>query len=260
MRLSDARDAALAGRRLLLHAGLRSGRGEHATRRSCCRVQVPFPRAAALADGRARRPRHRRLRTGRRSRCASGLDLTLGARVDYESKDATLDHVLHAGHRAADQRRRRSVVLERVAASVARLSPAARSHGVCARSAPDTSPADSIPRRRRAPKRTARSTPGRSKAASKTTWADGRVLANAALFYIDWDDLQLNLPNPQVPAQFYIANVGGARSTRRRTRTERPRGRRVRPVRRDRLHERALQGRQRLERRRRVRQRSAEHA
>ena len=46
----------------------------------------------------------------------------------------------------------------------------------------------------------------------KSTWADGRVLANAALFYIGWNDLQLNLPNPQVPAQFYIANVGGARS------------------------------------------------
>jgi iron complex outermembrane receptor protein len=44
----------------------------------------------------------------------------------------------------------------------------------------------------------------------KTLWAEGRVSANAAVFYIDWDDLQLNIPNPAVPAQFYIANVGGA--------------------------------------------------
>jgi iron complex outermembrane recepter protein len=44
----------------------------------------------------------------------------------------------------------------------------------------------------------------------KTLWANGRVTTNAALFYIDWSDLQLNLPNPMVPAQFYIANVGGA--------------------------------------------------
>ena len=44
----------------------------------------------------------------------------------------------------------------------------------------------------------------------KTLWAGGRVSANAAVFYIDWDDLQLNIPNPAVPAQFYIANVGGA--------------------------------------------------
>jgi iron complex outermembrane receptor protein len=46
----------------------------------------------------------------------------------------------------------------------------------------------------------------------KTTWAAGRVAANAAAFYIDWRDLQLNLPDPAVPAQFYIANVGGAAS------------------------------------------------
>ena len=47
----------------------------------------------------------------------------------------------------------------------------------------------------------------------KTAWLGGSVTANAALFRIDWDDLQLNLPNPLVPAQFYIANVGGAVST-----------------------------------------------
>jgi iron complex outermembrane recepter protein len=46
----------------------------------------------------------------------------------------------------------------------------------------------------------------------KTLWAGGRVAANAAVFYIDWDDLQLNIPNPAVPAQFYISNVGGAAS------------------------------------------------
>jgi len=44
----------------------------------------------------------------------------------------------------------------------------------------------------------------------KTAWAGGRVTANAAVFRIAWDDLQLNLPDPDVPAQFYIANVGGA--------------------------------------------------
>jgi iron complex outermembrane receptor protein len=46
----------------------------------------------------------------------------------------------------------------------------------------------------------------------KTTWADGRVTANAAVFNIDWDDLQLNLPDQLVRGQFYIANVGRARS------------------------------------------------
>jgi iron complex outermembrane receptor protein len=46
----------------------------------------------------------------------------------------------------------------------------------------------------------------------KTTAAGGKVSANAALFFIDWDDLQLNVPNPFAPGQFYISNVGGARS------------------------------------------------
>jgi iron complex outermembrane receptor protein len=47
----------------------------------------------------------------------------------------------------------------------------------------------------------------------KTTWANGRVAANAAVFRIDWEDMQLNLPNPFVPGEFYIANVGGATSS-----------------------------------------------
>ena len=46
----------------------------------------------------------------------------------------------------------------------------------------------------------------------KTLWAGGRVSASAALFYIDWNDLQLTIPNPFAPAQFYISNVGGAAS------------------------------------------------
>jgi iron complex outermembrane receptor protein len=47
----------------------------------------------------------------------------------------------------------------------------------------------------------------------KTTWMNGRLSVNAAAFRIIWDDMQLNVPNPMVPAQFYIANVGGARSS-----------------------------------------------
>lgn len=46
----------------------------------------------------------------------------------------------------------------------------------------------------------------------KRAFAGGRVAASAAVFFIDWNELQLNLPNPQVPAQFYIANVGEATS------------------------------------------------
>jgi iron complex outermembrane receptor protein len=47
----------------------------------------------------------------------------------------------------------------------------------------------------------------------KTMWANGRVAADAAVFHIDWEDMQLNLPNLFVPGEFYIANVGGATSS-----------------------------------------------
>jgi iron complex outermembrane recepter protein len=46
----------------------------------------------------------------------------------------------------------------------------------------------------------------------KSAWAGRRVTTNVSVFSIDWEDLQLNLPNLQVPGQFYISNVGKARS------------------------------------------------
>jgi iron complex outermembrane receptor protein len=46
----------------------------------------------------------------------------------------------------------------------------------------------------------------------KTLLMDGKLSVNAAAFFIDWNDLQLNVPNIQVPGQLYIANVGGASS------------------------------------------------
>src|SRR5262249_35912850 len=46
----------------------------------------------------------------------------------------------------------------------------------------------------------------------KTSWLAQRLTVNAAGFYIDWTDLQVNVPNPQVPAQFYVANAGTATS------------------------------------------------
>ena len=46
----------------------------------------------------------------------------------------------------------------------------------------------------------------------KSAAMNGRVRFGAALFLIDWQDLQLNLPNQESPGQFYIANVGSASS------------------------------------------------
>jgi iron complex outermembrane recepter protein len=47
----------------------------------------------------------------------------------------------------------------------------------------------------------------------KATFAGGRASASTAAFYLDWRDMQLNVPNQLVPGQFYIANVAGARSS-----------------------------------------------
>jgi len=47
----------------------------------------------------------------------------------------------------------------------------------------------------------------------KTAWAASRVQVNASVFRINWEDLQLNLPDLNVPGQFYISNVGGATSS-----------------------------------------------
>jgi iron complex outermembrane recepter protein len=46
----------------------------------------------------------------------------------------------------------------------------------------------------------------------KTSWLGNRMSLDAAAFLIDWSDMQVNVPNPAVPAQYYIASVGGARS------------------------------------------------
>jgi iron complex outermembrane recepter protein len=47
----------------------------------------------------------------------------------------------------------------------------------------------------------------------KASGLGDRVSASAAVFHIDWDDLQVNEPNRQVPGQFFIANAAGANNT-----------------------------------------------
>jgi iron complex outermembrane receptor protein len=46
----------------------------------------------------------------------------------------------------------------------------------------------------------------------KTLLAANRIRFNAAVFAIDWQDLQLNVPDLRAPGQFYISNVGSATS------------------------------------------------
>jgi iron complex outermembrane receptor protein len=46
----------------------------------------------------------------------------------------------------------------------------------------------------------------------KTSAFGNRLAFSAAAFRIDWQDLQVNIPNPLVPAQFFIGNAAGALS------------------------------------------------
>lgn len=46
----------------------------------------------------------------------------------------------------------------------------------------------------------------------KTSGFADRLSASVAGFFIDWQDYQTNVPNPQVPTQFYISNAAGATS------------------------------------------------
>jgi iron complex outermembrane receptor protein len=47
----------------------------------------------------------------------------------------------------------------------------------------------------------------------KTLWLENRLSANLSVFYIDWSDMQLNVPNPFAPGAFYVDNVANATST-----------------------------------------------
>lgn len=49
-------------------------------------------------------------------------------------------------------------------------------------------------------------------AGAKTSWFRNRVTANVAVFRIDWNDLQMDVPIGSTPGVFYIDNVGQARS------------------------------------------------
>jgi iron complex outermembrane recepter protein len=139
------------------------------------------------------------------------LDLTAGLRVDHERKDARLETFFAPAIAPGTL-----VEADRTFSNVSPQFSAAY------RLVPDSMAYVSLARGFKAGGFNPVSLPGSESYGEEYTWhleggmkglwAAGRVAASAAVFSIDWDELQLNLPIPQAPGQFYIANVGGARS------------------------------------------------
>jgi iron complex outermembrane recepter protein len=141
----------------------------------------------------------------------SRLDLTAGVRVDHEQKDATLVTSFSPAIQApfnlvADESF--SNVSPQFSAAV-RIQPeqmvyVSVTRGYKAGGFNPVSPAGS--------EAYGEEHAWNVEGGLKTTWA-GRVTANASVFRINWEDLQLNIPDLASPAQFYIENIGGATSS-----------------------------------------------
>jgi iron complex outermembrane receptor protein len=138
-------------------------------------------------------------------------DFTAGLRFDHEASDAVLRTFMDP-----------AVAPENVVTAEASFSDLSPQFGVRYRATTNHNVYASMARGYKAGGFNPASIPGREaygeehawhlEGGVKSTLAGGRVSANAALFFINWDDLQLNVPNPFVPGQFYIFNVGAAKS------------------------------------------------
>jgi iron complex outermembrane receptor protein len=137
------------------------------------------------------------------------LDLTAGARLDYEDKSANIQNFYDPPiipNMLVDADKSFSNVSPQVALAY-RLRPDKTLYATVGRGykAGGFNPASPAGSEAYGEEKTWHYEGG-----VKTLLANGRLSANAAVFYIDWNDLQLNVPNPAVPTQFYISNVGGA--------------------------------------------------
>jgi iron complex outermembrane recepter protein len=139
------------------------------------------------------------------------FDLTFGARVDHENKEADLltffDPAISSGNRVTAEKGF-SNVSPQVAASYRvagnQMIYASVGRGYKAGGFNPASPAGS--------EAYGEEETWHVESGVKTLLAGGKLSANASLFYIDWSGLQLNVPNPAVPAQFFIRNIGRATS------------------------------------------------
>jgi iron complex outermembrane receptor protein len=139
------------------------------------------------------------------------LDVSAGARLDHENKTASLNTFFSP-----------AIAPGRLVTPEESFSNVSPQFSVALRFQPDRMVYGVIARGFKAGGFNAASPSGFEAYGDEQTWnleagvktllAGGRVAATAAVFRIDWDDLQLNLPDPLVPAQFYIANAGRASS------------------------------------------------
>ena len=165
------RPAAMADRRVPLHAGLPAGR--HQQLRA-----VPVRAISASASTR---------RCPSSTTSASGvfgqgtvtfndrLDLTAGARVDYEDKSATLENFYDPAIAPGTLGRRRQELLERLAAGGARLSAPAGQDALCDGRAADTRPAGSTPASPAGSEAYGEERTWHFEGGAKTLWANGRM-------------------------------------------------------------------------------------
>lgn len=140
------------------------------------------------------------------------VDLSFGARIDHESKDANLATSTEpaiAPPTSVTASRSFSDVSPQVAATF--------------RITPETMVYASVNRGYKAGGFNPVSLPGSEAYGEEHAWhveggvktaaAAGKVSFAASVFAIDWDELQLNLPIPFAPpGSFYVSNVGGATS------------------------------------------------
>jgi iron complex outermembrane receptor protein len=139
------------------------------------------------------------------------LDLTAGARFDRETKDARLTTMYSPAIAAPppiDAEETFSTVSPQFSAAY-RFRPnhtlyASASRGFKAGGFNPVSPAGS--------EAYDEEYAWHAEGGVKSAAMGGRVRLAAAAFWIDWQELQLNLPNLQSPGQFFIANVGSASS------------------------------------------------
>jgi iron complex outermembrane receptor protein len=143
---------------------------------------------------------------------AKSLDLVVGLRGDVENKKANLNTFFApaiAPPAVVDAEQSFSDVSPQFAAQY-RVAPRATVYGTVARGFKaggfnSASPAGAVAYDQEHS--------WNYEAGVKASGYGDRVSASVAVFHIDWNDLQVNEPNPLVPGQFFIANAAGANST-----------------------------------------------